>query len=131
MCCYIFFYKVFLLLAHPPNTEALYYPKTNNYIYFSKPNIMKIITLFFALFLSLNAFTDPETNPTITQSDYDKGWADGWCEGWKDVKGQYAYCPYTPYPPYPEYSCSEGYRCGYNRGFKYGMCMAQERNCEK
>tara|TARA_B110000305_G_C18912700_1_gene391432 strand:+ start:108 stop:413 length:306 start_codon:yes stop_codon:yes gene_type:complete len=65
------------------------------------------------------------------ESDYDKGWEAGWCEGWKDVKGQYAYCPYTPYPPYPKYECSEGYKCGYNRGFKYGMCKAKERDCEK
>jgi hypothetical protein len=65
------------------------------------------------------------------ESDYDRGWAAGWCEGWKDVKGQYAYCPSTPYPPYPKYDCNEGYKCGYNRGFKYGMCKAKERDCEK
>ena len=61
------------------------------------------------------------------QSEYDKGWEAGWCEGWKDVKGQYAYCPYAPYP---KYECSEGYKCGFNRGFKYGMCKAREEECE-
>ena len=65
------------------------------------------------------------------QSDYEKGWKDGWCEGWKDVKGQNTYCPYTPYAPYPEYDCSEGYKCGYNRGFKYGRCKAKEKDCDK
>ena len=64
-------------------------------------------------------------------SDYDDGWADGFCEGWKDVKGQYAICPVTPIAPIPKISCSEGYKCGYNRGFKYGMCKARGGNCEK
>lgn len=72
-----------------------------------------------------------KTENVKLQSDYEKGWEAGWCEGWKDVKGQNAYCPYTPYAPYPKYQCSEGYKCGYNRGFKYGMCKAREGNCEK
>jgi hypothetical protein len=98
-----------------------------------KTTVIKCLFIILLGTFSVSSIEANNLKPTnyTEQSDYDKGWADGWCEGWKDIKGQYAYCPYTPYPPYPEYSCSEGYRCGYNRGFKYGMCMAQERNCEK
>lgn len=64
-------------------------------------------------------------------SDYDDGWEDGFCEGWKDVKGQFSICPVTPITPIPKISCSEGYKCGYNRGFKYGMCKAKEKDCTK
>jgi hypothetical protein len=71
------------------------------------------------------------TGDVSVKSDYVRGWEDGWCEGWKDVKGRDAYCPYAPYAPYPEYNCSEGYRCGYNRGFKYGMCRARGVDCGK
>lgn len=95
---------------------------------------MKNIALLisFILFLGLSSFAITDPKPEMTQTAYQEGWADGWCEGWKDVKGQYAYCPYTPYAPYPDYSCNSGYKCGYNRGFKYGMCKAQERqNCKK
>ena len=61
----------------------------------------------------------------IIQSDYEEGWEDGYCEGWKDVKGQMALCPLTPLCPLPELECSEGYKCGYNRGFKAGMRAAR------
>lgn len=57
-------------------------------------------------------------------SDYCDGWEDGYCEGWKDVKGQFAICPIAPICPIAEIDCSEGYRCGYNRGFKAGMKAA-------
>ncbi|WP_420378776.1 hypothetical protein [Gilvibacter sp.] len=64
-------------------------------------------------------------------SDYEQGWADGYCEGWKDEKGQFAICPVTPICPVPKIECSKGYRCGYNRGFKYGICKARGGDCEK
>ena len=71
-----------------------------------------------------------ENNPI--QTSYDEGWEQGFCEGWKDVKGQYSVCPVTPLTPLPKLNCSEGYRCGYNRGFKYGMCKAEGySNCKK
>jgi hypothetical protein len=68
---------------------------------------------------------------TIIVSEYEKGWKDGVCEGWKDVKGQFSNCPEPPNCPLPKTSCSEGYTCGYNRGFKFGMCKARGGNCEK
>ena len=58
-------------------------------------------------------------------NDFCNGWEDGYCEGWKDVKGQYALCPVTPLCPVPTLDCMEGYRCGYNRGFKAGMRAAR------
>lgn len=64
-------------------------------------------------------------NVVKIQSDYEEGWEDGYCEGWKDVKGQYAICPITPICPIPKIDCSEGYKCGYNRGFKAGMKAAR------
>lgn len=82
--------------------------------------------------LSFVENTNEKVEPiTISNSDYEDGWADGFCEGWKDVKGQYAICPVTPICPIPKISCSEGYKCGYNRGFKYGMCKAKQGNCTK
>jgi hypothetical protein len=73
-----------------------------------------------------------KTNEVLTQDEqYKNGWKDGFCEGWKDVKGPYAYCPYPPYPPYPKYECNKGYKCGYNRGFKFGMCQAKGNSCTK
>tara|TARA_B110000046_G_C12814639_1_gene322733 strand:+ start:118 stop:423 length:306 start_codon:yes stop_codon:yes gene_type:complete len=93
--------------------------------------ILAIGTTFLMSFTSLITEKEVTTEVSVMESDYEEGWADGWCEGWKDVKGQNAYCPYVPYAPYPKYSCSEGYKCGYNRGFKYGMCKAREGNCEK
>lgn len=71
-----------------------------------------------------------ETTTTLN-TDYMDGWNDGFCEGWKDVKGQFAICPIAPIAPVPKVSCYEGYKCGYNRGFKYGMCKAREGSCEK
>ena len=68
---------------------------------------------------------------TNLNSDYEDGWEDGYCEGWKDVKGQFAICPITPICPIPKISCNEGYKCGYNRGFKYGMCKARGGDCTK
>ena len=102
-------------------------------------NILLIAICIFSLaFLSnssSSAFDLVENKSEILSIDlneeFDEGWEVGWCEGWKDVKGQYAYCPYTPYPPYPKYG-EDGYRHGYNRGFKYGMCKAREYdNCKK
>ncbi|MGI9555935.1 MAG: hypothetical protein ACR2M9_03660 [Cyanophyceae cyanobacterium] len=93
---------------------------------------MKIKIIIYALIIFLGSLSVSSMEPNkFTQSQYEQGWADGFCEGWKDIKGQWAYCPYTPYAPYPKYNCNEGYRCGYNRGFKYGICKARNTNCEK
>ncbi len=71
-----------------------------------------------------------EINNTLND-EFDEGWEIGFCEGWKDVKGQYAFCPHTPFAPFPKIG-EDGYRHGYNRGFKYGMCKAREyENCKK
>ena len=73
---------------------------------------MKKILFIFTV-LSMFSFTPV--------SDYCDGWEDGYCEGWKDVRGQFSYCPPTPICPIPTIQCNEGYRCGYNRGFKKGI----------
>ena len=85
------------------------------------------------LILLVFAFTSfGYTIEKSNQTDYDEGWEDGFCEGWKDEKGQYAICPIAPIAPIPKLNCMEGYKCGYNRGFKYGLCMAMGRsNCTK
>lgn len=80
---------------------------------------------------SLVAFQVIEDNTIKTENvifpdDYSDGWEDGYCEGWKDVKGNLALCPLTPLCPLPELKCSEGYKCGYNRGFKAGYRAAKK-----
>lgn len=90
--------------------------------------LLLITLLIGAAFLM--SFTNFEITKEIKEkvtmeSDYDKGWEDGHCEGWKDVKGQMSLCPLTPLCPLPELDCSEGYKCGYNRGFKAGMKAAR------
>lgn len=60
------------------------------------------------------------------QTDYCEGWQEGYCEGWKDVKGQFTVCPVAPVCPVPKIECVEGFRCGYNRGFKKGRRDAQD-----
>tara|TARA_B110000037_G_scaffold217020_1_gene277189 strand:+ start:765 stop:1055 length:291 start_codon:yes stop_codon:yes gene_type:complete len=95
---------------------------------------MKKITIIGGLTilsLSLFAFVRHDEKPFAesvisVQSDYEDGWEDGYCEGWKDVKGQLALCPLTPLCPLPKIECSEGYKCGYNRGFKAGMKAASK-----
>jgi hypothetical protein len=89
-------------------------------------SIGSIVLMSFDRFNSESAKVETNFN-----SDYEEGWEDGFCEGWKDVKGQFSICPITPICPIPKISCSEGYKCGYNRGFKYGMCKAGNGNCEK
>jgi len=89
-----------------------------------------LVVLVFLIGVSyLVSLSNEKNSETKTESvsgtDYCDGWEDGYCEGWKDVKGQYAICPVTPICPIPEIDCSEGYRCGYNRGFKAGMRAAQ------
>jgi len=69
-------------------------------------------------------------NEKIFQFDSEKVWEDDY-EGWKDVKGQLSLCPLVPLTPLPKLECREGYKCGYNRGFKYGMCKAKGRDCRK
>jgi hypothetical protein len=90
------------------------------------------ILLFICLFFSVSLLNSNSTRANVTEesgvvlvSDYEDGWEDGYCEGWKDVKGQFAICPIAPICPIPEIKCSEGYRCGYNRGFKAGMRAAR------
>ena len=93
---------------------------------------MKKINILWAFCLitvvALSSFTLPSIIHSKEQetiiTDYCDGWEDGYCEGWKDVKGMYANCPNTPNCPNPIYTCMEGYRCGYNRGFKAGMKAA-------
>jgi hypothetical protein len=58
-------------------------------------------------------------------SSYCDGFEEGFCQGWKNVKGQNAICPITPVCPVPKVDCSEGYKCGYNRGFKVGYFKAK------
>jgi hypothetical protein len=76
-------------------------------------------------FVNSNRNTEIKTE-LVNQNSYEKGWEEGYCEGWKDVKGQMALCPLTPLCPLPELECPEGYKCGYNRGFKSGMKAAKE-----
>ena len=92
----------------------------------------KLVLVSFLVFGTafLMSFTgnlnEKEKIEITNQSDYEEGWEDGYCEGWKDVKGQMALCPLTPLCPLPELECSEGYKCGYNRGFKAGMKAARD-----
>ena len=78
---------------------------------------------------ALASFTLPANNPETSEvivTDYCDGWEDGYCEGWKDVKGQFSICPIAPICPIAEIECFEGYKCGYNRGFKAGMKAARK-----
>ena len=92
-------------------------------------NLTIICGLLLMAFLSFG-FSNLDENPKqsekiiLLNSDYCDGWKDGYCEGWKDVKGRYAICPITPICPIAKLECMEGYRCGYNRGFKAGMRAA-------
>jgi hypothetical protein len=95
-----------------------------------KKLILVALILFGATFLmsvtkSVNE-NGVKTEMVKMKSDYEKGWEEGYCEGWKDVKGKYAICPITPICPIPKIDCSEGYKCGYNRGFKSGMEAAKK-----
>ena len=85
--------------------------------------VMAIGTTFLMSFTNSHNEKEVKTE-VLMQSDYEEGWEDGYCEGWKDVKGQMALCPLTPLCPLPKLECSEGYKCGYNRGFKAGMKAA-------
>lgn len=91
----------------------------------------KILLMIFLLFFQ-TTITHGYIIDKSNQTDYNEGWEDGFCEGWKDEKGQFAICPITPIAPIPKLKCMEGYKCGYNRGFKYGLCKAMGRsNCKK
>lgn len=93
-----------------------------------KKLVLVVIVVTGATFLmpDMNAFNEKEINIELsTQTNYEEGWEDGYCEGWKDVKGRYALCPLTPLCPLPELECPQGYKCGYNRGFKAGMRAAK------
>lgn len=93
---------------------------------------MKKLFLLLAFVMSLGvlmSFTNKEVKISkieiSTVSDYCDGWEDGYCEGWKDVKGQYTVCPVAPVCPVPEIG-KDGYKGGYNRGFKAGSKAAKE-----
>jgi hypothetical protein len=92
---------------------------------------MKRIVLGLLVMSCLSFQVDQGRVEMELSSKYEQGWADGFCEGWRDVKGQLALCPLVPLCPLPKMECSEGYRCGYNRGFKYGMCKARGGSCQK
>lgn len=89
--------------------------------------LVAIMAIGTTLLMSFSNFlNEKEVKTEVSmQTDYEEGWEDGYCEGWKDVKGQYAICPITPICPIPKIDCSEGYKCGYNRGFKSGMRAAR------
>jgi len=92
-------------------------------------NVLTTLTILIALTMSYS-FTTINNDMKIYEksdltSDYCEGWKDGYCEGWKDVKGPFAICPITPICPLAKIECSEGYKCGYNRGFKAGMKAAR------
>jgi hypothetical protein len=92
-------------------------------------NVFRILAIVVALSASY-AFTNSDMSEyelketTTSISDYCDGWEEGYCEGWKDVKGQYSICPIAPICPIPEIG-KDGYRGGYNRGFKAGMRKAR------
>jgi hypothetical protein len=94
-------------------------------------NIFRILAIVVALSASY-AFTNSDISEyelketTTSISDYCDGWEEGYCEGWKDVKGQMALCPLTPLCPLAKFECSDGFRCGYNRGFKAGIKAARK-----
>ena len=87
------------------------------------------ITLIISAFTVLTAFTASKESSRKIEislaSDYCDGWEDGYCEGWKDIKGSLALCPLTPLCPLPELG-KNGYRDGYNRGFKAGSRAAEK-----
>jgi hypothetical protein len=91
---------------------------------------MKKVLLFalvmsFGMLMSFTSITENKANVELTKvTEYCDGWEDGYCEGWKDVKGEYSICPITPICPIPEIG-KDGYRGGYNRGFKAGMRAAR------
>jgi len=86
-----------------------------------------VLLAIFASFSFMEIKNEPQHSEKIElNSDYCDGWEEGYCEGWKDVKGQYAICPITPICPIPKIECNEGFRCGYNRGFKAGMKAAED-----
>jgi hypothetical protein len=92
-------------------------------------NVFRILAIVVALSASY-AFTNSDMSEyklketTTSISDYCDGWEEGYCEGWKDIKGQYSICPIAPICPIPEIG-KDGYRGGYNRGFKVGMRKAR------
>jgi hypothetical protein len=86
-----------------------------------------VLLVIFASFSFMEIKNELQNSQKIElNNDYCDGWEEGYCEGWKDVKGQYAICPVTPICPIPKIECNEGYKCGYNRGFKAGMKAAEE-----
>lgn len=91
---------------------------------------MRKLILLFTFMTSVGALMSFTENEKIISfehkivSEYCEGWEDGYCEGWKDVKGQFTVCPVAPVCPVPEVG-KDGYKGGYNRGFKAGMRAAR------
>lgn len=89
--------------------------------------LIAILAMGTTVLMSFTKTTKETVETVITlDEDYTEGWGDGYCEGWKDVKGPYSICPITPICPIPKIECYEGYKCGYNRGFKAGMRAANK-----
>ena len=104
-------------------------------------NLNNSATIFFLLIFFLYSSSLLSTKKTVIsndnyesiffQSSYEQGWEDGFCDGWKEEKGQFSICPIVPISPLPKLKCMEGYKCGYIRGLKYGMCKALGGSCSK
>ena len=91
---------------------------------------LRILVAIIAMAFFMWAVTDGEVithDNDVDKTEYCRGWEDGYCEGWKDVKGQFSVCPITPVCPVSKIQCSEGYKCGYNRGFKAGRKKANKK----
>lgn len=85
---------------------------------------MKTLLLSIILFTGVPFIPEVDNSVTVEVTDYCNGWKEGFCDGYKDVKGQFAICPPPPVCPVPKIECNRGYKCGYNRGFKYGRKKA-------
>lgn len=81
---------------------------------------MKLFKSFFGLaFIAIILSFSPANSHK--DRAYCEGWEEGYCQGWKDVKGYWSICPIAPICPIPKIDCYQGYKCGYNRGFRRGM----------
>lgn len=61
-----------------------------------------------------------EVIDTEQKTDYCRGWDKGYVEGYCHENPN-CIKPIPPICPIPKIDCSEGYRCGYNRGFLKGL----------
>lgn len=56
---------------------------------------------------------------SFTTNKYCEGWEDGYIEGYC-YENPNCIKPIVPICPIPTVNCSDGYKCGYNRGFSKG-----------